>query len=78
VRSRENGITLPLPAKIGRILQRVMQLEPNDLLLSLASSTKAASRRPRNAFPSPPLRVAADTALETALGERLILARRAS
>src|SRR5258708_13390967 len=73
-RSHENGIHPSTAAKVGRTRQRVMQLKPNDLLffarvVDEGSFSKAAQRL---AVPVSTVsrRI---TALETALGERLIL-----
>ncbi len=73
-RSHENRIHPSTAAKVGRTRQRVMQLKPNDLLffarvVDEGSFSKAAQRL---AVPVSTVsrRI---TALETALGERLIL-----
>jgi len=65
-------ITSSTAAKIGRILQRVMQLEPKDLLLFARVVDEAASRSRATPF-VPGLTVSPDHGTRTALGEALIL-----
>src|SRR5258708_17484017 len=73
-RSRESGNHSPTAAKVGRTRQRVMQLKPNDLLLFARVVDEGSFSKAGQRLAVPVSTVSRRiTALETALGERLIL-----